>query len=67
MLTRPDFLRQLTVSKLAELLTQLQPADYLVVNGVGDLAICRDGSYIGFLSIADESVTIFGQGEDGNS
>lgn len=40
-----------TVAKLAELLTQLEPNDLLVPNSVDNLAILRAGTQIGYIDL----------------
>jgi hypothetical protein len=49
----------ITVEKMAELLRQLCPRDELYPVGTGNLAIFRDGEYVGFIDVAGESVDLY--------
>lgn len=44
--------------KLAALLRQLQPNDLLVPNSVRNLAIYRNGEYIGFIDLLEDCQSV---------
>ena len=51
--------KQITVGKLQELMTKhLRPDDLLEPVEVGNLAVLRQGKYIGFIDIANETVEL---------
>jgi hypothetical protein len=47
-------MKALSRDRMIELFQQLQEGDLLTCNTVGNLAVIRDGSYVGFVDLAGE-------------
>lgn len=51
----------ISVKKLAELLAELEPSDEVVPNGVRNLAVFREGDYVGYVDFNEQTIGMLGE------